>query len=113
MSFGPQPAVVKARRRRPPARASGATMPAAFADMTDDQLRALDAAVNGTGIQIEVVVGPTARIGAEGHHASSVMSDLRTEISDVMGHHALVTRADGPERVSQALADEATRAALP
>jgi hypothetical protein len=81
--------------------------------MSDEQLAALATAVrrDTRSVQIEIVIGPTTRIGREGHHAATVVADLRAEIQSVLRYDALVTRIDGPERVSQAFAEEAARAA--
>jgi hypothetical protein len=94
------------------ARAAGLAVPAPFASMSDEQLAALSEALelDNHSIRIEIVIGPTTRIGREGHHAATVMADLRTELQSFMGYDALVTRVDGPERVSQAFAEEAARA---
>lgn len=90
------------------ARARGALLGTPLDTLTDDQLSALDAALSGQGVQIEVVLGPTTRIGAEGHHAASVMRDLRQEIQAVVHYDVLVIRPEGLERVEQSLADAAT-----
>jgi hypothetical protein len=62
-------------------RSRGLPVPAPFASMSDEQLAALATAVrrDTRSVQIEIVIGPTTRIGREGHHAATVVADLRAE----------------------------------
>ena len=65
----------------------------------------------GTGLRIEGGLGPTMRLGREGHHASSVMAALRAELAAEMGYCALVNPSGGSQHVEEWLATDASAAA--
>jgi hypothetical protein len=97
-----------AREARDALRVPGAASPASFVGLDPHQIGAIDRALGpGSGaVSVEVMVGHTTRIGAEGHHASTVMPALRREVDGVLGAGAFRTNEAGaPTSIMQSFAD--------
>jgi hypothetical protein len=94
--------------------ATGGELPASFAalGLDEHQIAAIARTVESrAGISVEVMVGPTTRVGAEGHHAATVMPTLRAEVEAALGPGTFRATTDGrPITVLQSYADIATAA---
>jgi hypothetical protein len=68
------------------------TPPPGFEHLTPEQLRAILKALRRESgqVRIELMLGPTTRVGAEGHHAATVIPALRKDIEAVLGYDGLV-----------------------
>ena len=69
-------------------------------------------AIDDRNIQIEIVIGPTTKIGSESQEGASVLRELRSEIKKASHDKDLLVGGSAnhdPERISPDFVDQATR----
>jgi hypothetical protein len=90
----------------------GEAVPPDFDGMSAKQLAAISSAIKRSDLSIEIVLGPTTKVGREGAKGSSVLADLRREIAKDRGKDVLARTPGGyeAERVDQDFVNEAVKA---
>jgi len=91
----------------------GETLDGDFAGMSLEQLRSIRLAILEMSVEIEIVLGPTTKLGAEGAKGSSVIRDLRREIQSAAGGKDILAGKPGeyePERIEPEYVNEAVAA---
>lgn len=77
-----------------------------FDGLTLRQLEAIETALNSkTQVRIEIMLGPTTKLGSEGHHASTVLPTLRKEIE--AQDYAFASHADD-NHIDPSFVDDST-----
>lgn len=87
---------------------AGIDLPPGFEGITHQQLNSIKHAMDNHLIEIEIVLGPTTKIGRESSKRASVLRDLRREIKKDRGKDIL-SRGE-PDRIERDLVQDAAAA---
>ena len=88
----------------------GTGAPEGFDGLSAAQVQAIQDAILGNNLSIEVVVGPTTRLGAEMAPGTSVLRDLRSDIKAARGGADVLLGGGGAtdaERIEPTFAEAA------